>query len=611
MGDDGHREGILLEPRHRETDSVDRDGALRDEVGCALRRISDGEKPAVGFPRHRLDGACSVYVSLHDVSVEKRVGPHRPLEVYFSLRLVLPERSFRQGLLDCDDVERAVVMPHNGETDAVDRHALIDAQFSCEIRLHGKAPAPSQIFDPIDFSDGFYDTCEHICMRWYARMGERLSALECGRYRGGRLMFQPASVVKRASSRENKRMESAVPAFILESVRSLPALPASAGKLLEMARDPDADFKAIARVIELDPTLTARVLRAANSAMYGVPRRVQTVQQATVLLGRDTVVNLALSISVLSMQSHFEKHQWPFDPADFWRHSFAVASLARRMAMHIPDVNADEAYVAGLLHDIGKLVMLDHFDAVYAQVVMAAQDGIKPLFLLERETVDTDHAVVGHALCLHWKIPASITRAVAEHHDADDSASRTVADVVRNANDLAKAAHIGNSGSQFAELRQSLALPSRAIGPDRLRTMIVGLPADVDDAEHVFGKGKGDEVKSPSAAIERTVHLHIEDLAERDFVRCVLWSAGYHTEPVDDAFPPESARIAAMLSDGPLPGRTVSSYLSADIPVLDYAAWRAEQGTTAPNHFNVASLRRWIDQIGKSALTEGTHPITT
>ncbi|MFW5973655.1 MAG: HDOD domain-containing protein, partial [Bacteroidota bacterium] len=362
-------------------------------------------------------------------------------------------------------------------------------------------------------------------------------------------------------------MESAVPDFILESVRSLPPLPASTGRLLELARDPDASFKEIARVIELDQTLTARVLRAANSALYGVPRRIQTVQQATVLLGRDTVVNLALSVSILSVQGRFDLRSWPIDPVDFWRHTFAVASLARSMAVQIPGVNPDETYVAGLVHDIGKLLMLEHFGQLYAQVMMAAQDGMKPLFMLEREILETDHAVVGHALCMHWKIPQPITRAVAEHHDEHDSAPRTIADVVRNANDLSKAAQVGNSGSHFAELRSSAGLPARQIGPERLRTMVMELPRHVAEAEHVFGSGQTADPDPPAfQPVCRFIHQHIEDLAERDFVRCVLWSMGFGTEPVDEAFPPDPSRVVGMLSDGPLPGRTVASYREAGIP---------------------------------------------
>jgi putative nucleotidyltransferase with HDIG domain len=390
-------------------------------------------------------------------------------------------------------------------------------------------------------------------------------------------------------------METAVPDFILESVRSLPPLPASATRLLEIARDPDADLKEVARVIELDQTLTARVLRAANSSLYGVPRRVQTVQQATVLLGRDAVVNLCLGVSVMAVQSGIKRDEWPFAPSDFWRHSFGVATLARHMAKRIPGVSAEETFVAGLMHDIGKLVLLEHFGEVYAQVVMAAQYGAKPLFMLEQEILDTDHAVAGHALCLHWKIPASTTRAISEHHDVQDSAPRTVADVVRNANDLVKAAGIGYGGSHFAELRNSPNLPSRQISAQDLHNMIIGLPAEVSDAEHAFG-GKGDGDRGISESASGLIHLHIEDLAERDFVRCVLWSMGYQTEPVSDAFPADPERVRAMVTDGPLPGRIVSAYQSAGIPVLDYAAWRAGDGAPSENHFNVVVLRRWFGE---------------
>jgi putative nucleotidyltransferase with HDIG domain len=399
-------------------------------------------------------------------------------------------------------------------------------------------------------------------------------------------------------------MESAVPDFILESVRSLPPLPASAARLLELAGDPDADLKEVARVIELDQTLTARVLRAANSALYGVPRRVQTVQQATVLLGRDAVVNLCLGISVMAIQSATKNDRWPFAPADFWRHSFGVAALAHHLAKRIPGVSADEAFVAGLMHDIGKLVLLEHFGEVYSQVVLAAQYGTKPLFMLEQEVLDTDHAVAGHALCLHWKIPAAITRAISEHHDSNDSAPRTVADVVRNANDLVKAAGIGYGGSHFAELRTSANIPSRQINPGDLRTLIVGLPEEVREAEHAFGSTVSSEEASAASGTS-LVHQHIEDLTEREFVRCVLWSMGHETQPVGDAFPADPSKVRALVTDGPLPGRIVSDYHDAGIPVLDYAAWRAGDGQPSGNHFNVVVLRKWFaEQMGRLQVVE-------
>ena len=120
---------------------------------------------------------------------------------------------------------------------------------------------------------------------------------------------------------------AAVPDYIHESVRTLPVLPTAVTRLLSLARDINVDFREIARVIETDQTLTARTLRAANSPLNGVSRPVKTVRQAAVLLGADTIINLALGVSVISLQSGLYKNL-PVDPNAFERHSIAVGHHA-------------------------------------------------------------------------------------------------------------------------------------------------------------------------------------------------------------------------------------------------------------------------------------------
>lgn len=405
-------------------------------------------------------------------------------------------------------------------------------------------------------------------------------------------------------------MESAVPEYILDTVRLLPPLPAAVKRLLDLARDPNSDFRLIAEVIETDQTLTARTLRAANSALYGVTRRVQTVRQAIVLLGKDAVMGLAIGASVLGLQNSI-KRRWPLDPEALWRHTVGVALIARTMASHLKIGDPEEAFVAGLLHDIGKIIMLDHFGELYGQVLMTAQYGANPLHVIEREVFSTDHAVVGHALCLHWNIPSAITRAVAEHHEDEDPAPNSLADIVRDANEIMKLFSFADSGNRFVHLRSSHLLPHNQIRPDRMREMIVGLPGAVQDAELVFGCESTEKRPANPVPVDRPlVHLQVMVPEERDMLIAMLWGMGY--EPVmlneSPALPRNSsddAALACVLSDIPFSPERLFAYRSLNIPILDYSAWRGNREHLIPvGHFNVFDLRAWITS---GLLTQDDH----
>ncbi|RMH69875.1 MAG: HDOD domain-containing protein [Bacteroidetes bacterium] len=390
-------------------------------------------------------------------------------------------------------------------------------------------------------------------------------------------------------------MEPPVPDYILESVRSLPPLPAAVQRLLTLARDAEADFGEVSRVIESDQTLTARTLRAANSAFYGVPRRVETVRQATVLLGSDTIVNLALGVSVLGLQERMDR-QWPLDAEAFWRHSLAVATAARLLARALPFDDADSAFVAGLLHDIGKLVMLDHFGDVYGQVLLAAQDGTRPLPELEREILGVDHAAVGQALCLHWNLPAHLTRAVAEHHDDAAPGARAIPDLVRDANRLVKLAHLGTSGNPFVPVATDPLAPHRQIHPSALHRLLDALPAQVREAEAVFGRSA--DAAPPPEAPPQLVHLEVTQPAERALLALTLRAMGYEPRLLDedppDAEGPGDCTLAGLITDLPITPARAFAYQKYNVPMLDYATWRADQNLPETTALNVDQLRAWL-----------------
>ena len=396
---------------------------------------------------------------------------------------------------------------------------------------------------------------------------------------------------------------AAVPDYIHESVRTLPVLPTAVTRLLSLARDINVNFREIARVIETDQTLTARTLRAANSPLNGVSRPVKTVRQAAVLLGADTIINLALGVSVISLQSGLYKNL-PIDPNAFGRHSIAVGLAARALAQHFKLPNPSEAFVAGLLHDIGKLVLLMHYGESYARLMRQSWQQSEPLNNLELDAYDLDHALVGQVLCMHWNLPSVMAKAVAEHHT--DPAPRSVADVVSRANDLVKTIQLGDSGNRFVALAPALGLPRDQINPDVLREMVLALPQLTHKAEEAMGyTAKGVSAEALTAERQR-VHLHFRESDEQEILTTMLWSMGYEaTGSREAAFSGDGEAVApvALLSGVPVAELQHVGYQKQDVPVLDYAAWRAQHNLSVGDAFDVYQLRTWLE----AGLQEATN----
>ncbi len=397
-----------------------------------------------------------------------------------------------------------------------------------------------------------------------------------------------------------------VPDYIHESVRALPVLPTAVTRLLSLARDINADFREIARIIETDQTLTARTLRAANSPLNGVARPVKTVRQATVLLGADTIVNLALGVSVISLQSGLYKNL-PIDPNAFGRHSIAVGLTARTLAQHFKLPNPSEAFVAGLLHDIGKLVLLMHYGEAYARLMRQSWQQSEPLNQLELDAYDLDHAFVGHVLCMHWNLPPTMAKAIAEHHS--EPAPRSVSDMVSRANDLVKTIQLGDSGNRFVALAPASGPPRDQISRDVLREMVLALPRLTHKAEEVMGQSAKGVSAEVSPAERPRVQLHFRDSDEQEILSTMLWSMGYEpTGPREAALGGDGQSEAlapfALLSSVPVTELQRVAYQQQGVPVLDYVAWRAQHNLAAGDAFDVYQLRTWLEAGLQEATTQ-------
>lgn len=231
-------------------------------------------------------------------------------------------------------------------------------------------------------------------------------------------------------------MNSLQMADVVRTIHKLPSLPVVVTKLLASLDQDGVNIDVLARDIALDQTLTARTLQLANSSFYGMARQVTTIREAIALLGLRTVRNLANTIALIGTFSG-SAHQ-AIDVRPFWRHAIAVAICARELAKRLY-VNPDQAYTAGLVHDIGRLVLATQFSQPYeATMVYRAQQECS-LSEAEEAVLGLDHAAVGHALTQHWKFPAALQQAVALHHAPVMQDGHALPLVVRAADAIAHA----------------------------------------------------------------------------------------------------------------------------------------------------------------------------
>jgi putative nucleotidyltransferase with HDIG domain len=202
---------------------------------------------------------------------------------------------------------------------------------------------------------------------------------------------------------------------VARRVQDLPSLPAVVGELLACVGQEGLDMQVLAGKLALDQSLSAKTLRLANSSFYGMPSRVTTIQQAVAVLG---VHNVRTLVTACSITGSFRSVAGSsFDLPAFWRHSVGTAACARALARPLRQ-NPDTAFIAGLLHDLGTLVLATRYPEEYEQMEAYRREHDCYQAEAERAVFGFDHAGVGGALAARWQFPQQIQHAVASHHEA-------------------------------------------------------------------------------------------------------------------------------------------------------------------------------------------------
>ncbi len=200
---------------------------------------------------------------------------------------------------------------------------------------------------------------------------------------------------------------------IITTIGDLPASPAIVSTVMGLTSNLDTQIMDVSKVLSFDQSLTAKVLKLSNSSYYGRSKEVSTLEEAIPVLGFFAVRSMVVATSAHSMYlaEDPDGHR-----GKLWRHSLSSAVTARQIAKHVRYSNAEETFIASLLHDIGKLVLLQKLPDIYKEIVEAVERNEMTFTQAEIDKLGFDHCEVASVLLEHWSFPPSLIEAICDHH---------------------------------------------------------------------------------------------------------------------------------------------------------------------------------------------------
>ncbi len=232
------------------------------------------------------------------------------------------------------------------------------------------------------------------------------------------------------------------------AVDGMPAFPKSVQKILELTRDVNCSPKDLVQVIDKDPVVTVKVLRVVNSAYYSLPKQITSINHAVVYLGFNTIKNLALSIAAIGiLPAH---NAAGFDGQQYLIHSLATAGIAKQLALRVDGADPMDCFIAGLLHDFGKVVFAQFMPQEFRKALEASQWNETSLHLALREIIGVDHAVVGAMLVEKWRFPADLVETIGCQYGPEVKDTPMIACVFA-ANQISKKLEFGFGGNPWVE----------------------------------------------------------------------------------------------------------------------------------------------------------------
>lgn len=387
---------------------------------------------------------------------------------------------------------------------------------------------------------------------------------------------------------------------VFQKVQELPPLPVAVQKLCSLADNMEADSDEMTQIISMDEALTTKVLRVANSGLYGLSHQSTTVAEAIVLLGLKELQNVALAFSLMDYNSG-AAGKCSLQREDLWKHALSAAFGARLAAQRFGVPNNDEVYVGGLLHDIGKIVFMDFFGEKYNDVLVKALEGQKNLAALEKEAFGINHAKLAHELCRRWKLPPALCKMIDQHSIyVDDMESSTIQDLIccslEMGDCLSRMGQMGFDGEPAVGGDFLQVLEALEVDFGELHEMLSTMKEEARKAENFFGvKGT---TKLPSAAGRDTPMIGVVMKNERAvaIAKLVIDGMGYVPNSDLEVVTEKAPFLAVLVDDAP-PAPLLESCEPLQVPVLNFAQWHRENNPSRRiTQFHVHRMQAWLTE---------------
>jgi putative nucleotidyltransferase with HDIG domain len=203
---------------------------------------------------------------------------------------------------------------------------------------------------------------------------------------------------------------------MISNLSSIPTLPSIIRQIINLLQNPKTSVEELGRAIASDQALAAKVLKLVNSAFYGFPGRISTINHAIVILGFSTIKNVVLTASILDMFRKKSDKITGFDIERFWMHSISCGAAAKSIARFTNNKIREECFIAGLIHDVGKILLYQHFPDLFMEIYNFSIQNKLLFYQSELQLFKITHQEIGGALAEKWNLPQMLQQAIKYHH---------------------------------------------------------------------------------------------------------------------------------------------------------------------------------------------------